>query len=490
MLVLGGATAAAAQTYHSGQNLQPVFEGWEQNADGSFNMVFGYLNRNYEEHLNIPIGSDNYFQPGDADRGQPAFFYPRRQRFTFRVRVPADWGDKELVWTVTAHGRTDRAVGWLVPEQIIDEQVVAMNRSGGGAPDIVNAAPSIVLVEGAERAVQVDEPLALTAIIRDDGIPEMRPAGQSRPPGRRNALGLRVAWIQYRGPGSVTFDPWSAPMEDHTPGWTPPPLPDDGRTVTTARFSEPGTYIIRGMADDGYLYSAADVTVTVTAPPQGARVTVWDGIYTAEQAARGRAVYDSRCASCHGADLSGSSEARPLAGERFMQDWSEDHLGNLFTRIQRLMPYDDPGALGDGAYLDSLAYILESNGFPSGDTALNTAGVDEIRIEGEDGPGLVPSFALVQVIGCLTPGPDGDWTLTRSTRAARTRDPAASSPDRLGSYADQPLGDRTFGLMSAYPDPAPHAGHKMEAKGFLIRDPAGDRINLSSLEMVAERCEP
>ena len=112
--------------------------------------------------------------------------------------------------------------------------------------------------------MKVGEPLTLTAIIRDDGIPEMRPARQSRPPGRRNALGLRLAWVHYRGPGTVDFDPWSAPMEDHTPGWAPPPLPEDGRIVTTARFSEPGIYVIRGMADDGHLYSAADVTVTVT----------------------------------------------------------------------------------------------------------------------------------------------------------------------------------------------------------------------------------
>lgn len=260
--LLGGAVAYA-QTYHSGQNLQPVFEGWEQNADGSFDMVFGYLNRNYEERLNIPVGEANYFEPGTSDRGQPTLFYPRRQRFSFRVRVPADWGDQELVWTVTAHGRTDRAVGWLVPEQIIDEQVIAMNRSGGGAPDIENRAPSITLVERTERSVKVGELLTLTAIIQDDGVPEMRPARQSRPPGRRNALGLRIAWIQYRGPGEVTFDPWTPPMADHTPGWTPPPVPDAGRTVTTARFSEAGTYVIRGMADDGYLYGAADVTVTV-----------------------------------------------------------------------------------------------------------------------------------------------------------------------------------------------------------------------------------
>lgn len=222
----------------------------------------------------------------------------------------------------------------------------------------------------------------------------------------------------------------------------------------------------------------------------GERVTVWDGVYTAEQAARGRAVYDSFCASCHGADLSGSSEARPLAGERFMQDWSEDHLGNLFTRIQRLMPYDDPGALDADAYLDSLAYILEFNGFPAGSAALRADRVDAIRIEGRDGPGPVPSFALVQVVGCLTAGPEGGWMLTRGTRAVRTREPSASGAEALGALDDQPLGDRTFTLMSAYPDPSPHAGHKMEAKGFLIRDPAGDRINLSSLQPVAERCAP
>ena len=235
---------------------------------------------------------------------------------------------------------------------------------------------------------------------------------------------------------------------------------------------------------------AANPAHAAARPVQDDRVTVWDGIYTAEQAARGRDVYDNRCAFCHGADLSGSSEARPLAGERFVQDWSEDNLGNLFSRIQRLMPYDDPGSLDAGAYLDSVAYILEFNGFPAGSVALSADAVHDIRIEGEDGPGLVPSFALVQVVGCLTPGPDGDWILTSSTRAARTRDPATSSPDVLGALDAQPLGDRTFALMSAYPDPAPHAGHKMEAKGFLIRDPAGDRINLSSLEMVAEACGP
>ena len=205
------------------------------------------------------------------------------------------------------------------------------------------------------------------------------------------------------------------------------------------------------------------------AEAQDDRVTVWDGIYTAGQAARGKAVYDSHCAACHGSDLSGSSEARPLAGERFMQDWREDNVNSLFTRIRRLMPFDDPATLSDAAYLDSVAYI---------------------RIEGRDGPGPVPSFALVQVIGCLSRGPDGDWMLTRSTAAARTRDPAGSPPEELEGFAAQALGDRTFTLMSAYPDPAAHAGHRMEAKGFLIRNPDGDRINLSSLAMISPACAP
>ena len=235
---------------------------------------------------------------------------------------------------------------------------------------------------------------------------------------------------------------------------------------------------------------AATGPETAAQEPEGDRVTVWDGIYTAAQAERGRAVYESSCAACHGPDLGGTSEARPLAGERFMQDWSEDNLDNLFGRIQRLMPYDDPGSLDEGEYLDSLAYILEFNAFPAGESELIAAGIADIRVEGKDGPGPVPSFALVQVVGCLTAAESGDWTLTSSTRAVRARDPAASSPDELAALDAQPLGDRTFELMSAYPDPAPHAGHKMEAKGFLIRNPEGDRINLSSLEMVSDRCGP
>ncbi len=215
--------------------------------------------------------------------------------------------------------------------------------------------------------------------------------------------------------------------------------------------------------------------------------TVWDGVYTAEQAARGRVVYDTSCGACHLPDMSGSDEARPLAGDRFMQDWREDTLHTLFVRIRNLMPFDEPATLDEGAYLDSVAYILEFNGFPPGDGELTPDGLADIRIEGRDGPAEVPSFALVQVIGCLTEEAGG-WMLTSSTRAVRTRDPAASTEDELSALGVRRLGTRTFGLMNVYPNPAEHAGHRMAVKGFLIRDPNGDRINVSSLGMVSDAC--
>lgn len=222
---------------------------------------------------------------------------------------------------------------------------------------------------------------------------------------------------------------------------------------------------------------------------QDNRTTVWDGVYTAEQAARGETVYRSQCSSCHQADFSGTEEASPLSGDAFMQAWREDTVGNLYTRTRNLMPFDEPASLSDAAYLDSVAYLLQANGFPAGSRELTAAGAADVRIEAEGGPGEVPSFALARVLGCLARD-DAAWVLTRATRAVRTTDPSESSPEALAALAGQPLGTRTFELMAVYPDPAAHAGHVMEAKGFLIRSPDGDRINVSTLGMVAAACGP
>src|SRR5204862_8103273 len=88
------AVLSAQVQYSRGQNVAPVFEGWEHNPDGTYSMVFGYLNRNYEEQVDIPLGNENSVTVGGevfGDKGQPTHFYPRRQRFQFRVVVPKDW---------------------------------------------------------------------------------------------------------------------------------------------------------------------------------------------------------------------------------------------------------------------------------------------------------------------------------------------------------------------------------------------------------------
>src|SRR5262245_21007881 len=112
--------------FNSGQNLQPVYEGWSRNPDGSYFMWFGYLNRNFEERLNIPVGPNNGFGPANEDMGQPEYFQTRRREFVFKVKLPADWSkDKDRVWTVTGHGCGQNANGSPCAGRGVDEHDIA-----------------------------------------------------------------------------------------------------------------------------------------------------------------------------------------------------------------------------------------------------------------------------------------------------------------------------------------------------------------------------
>ena len=132
IIVLAGQWIGA-QTYSSGQNISPAFEGWEKNPDGSFNLLFGYMNRNWEEEIDVPIGPDNNIQPGGPDQGQPTHFLPRRNRFMFRVRVPADFGDKEMIWTLTTKGKPEKAYATLRADYFTDNVVIASETGSLGA---------------------------------------------------------------------------------------------------------------------------------------------------------------------------------------------------------------------------------------------------------------------------------------------------------------------------------------------------------------------
>jgi hypothetical protein len=310
---LNGASAQSL-TYNSGQNVAPGYEGWEQDADGTKYFLFGYMNRNWEEELDIAVGPSNGFSPGNPDQGQPTHFLPRRNRFVFRVKVPDGFSDKdELVWTLAApNGKLERAYASLRTDYKVDDVVKASETgalgAGSSSPEIRANTPPAVQVQGPKTlTARVGQPVSLTALVTDDGIPKKRGAGLAgsavanrgtrnqdaiqpgseaaprvnrsmQPPARSTVgknVGLHLSWFVYRAPADapVTFEPAQIKAWEDTraganspwaPIWNSPDIPADGKITAKVTFAKPGTYVIRGLADDGALTGGQDVTVTVT----------------------------------------------------------------------------------------------------------------------------------------------------------------------------------------------------------------------------------
>ena len=272
---------AHAQITKDVPNVTPIYEGWIPNADGSFDLVFGYLNRSWDEEVHVPVGAGNSLEPGGPDSGQPTNFFPRRNRFVFAVRVPKDFGKKEIAWTLTTKGRTEKAYGSLRPDYVLDDTVIMSNIGAGGAlsttPDMVgNKAPVLAIKTAKRLTAKVGEPVGLSALATDDGKPNKRNmpsvlGGNYMLPQSGN--GLRLSFFVYRGPGgAVTFDPPQAKTWEDTrdgggspwsAGWVTPPVPEGNIWNARATFNEAGTYVIRALAHDGGLYTSEDVTVTV-----------------------------------------------------------------------------------------------------------------------------------------------------------------------------------------------------------------------------------
>jgi len=310
--VVSGVAVAQSLTYTKGQNVAPAYEGWEQGPDGTKYFLFGYMNRNWDEELDVAVGPDNGFNVGGADQGQPTHFLPRRNRFVFRVRVPTGFSDKdELIWTLTTHGKTEKAYATLRYDYVVDDVVKASETGALGAgtssPEVrANKPPTVRIQEVTARSVKVGEPLTLVSEVKDDGIPKPRGAGfagaavrstsrldavaaapaasenllrpnrATLPPSRVTVgknVGLHLSWFMYRGPGKVAFTPeqikvWEDTRTGANPPWAPvwvaPDMPADGKVTVQATFSEPGTYVLRSIADDGALTGYDEVTVVVT----------------------------------------------------------------------------------------------------------------------------------------------------------------------------------------------------------------------------------
>src|SRR5258707_9735612 len=190
LLVAQLPTELPSTKFSSGQDVQPYFEGWIHNPDGSFDLVFGYFNRNWQEELAIPAGPDNSVEPGGADRGQPTYFLPRRQGWVYRVRVPRDFGKQVVTWTITANGKTQKAYGELLPVEEITERIIMTRGNLNPGDDDPNKPPVIAIAPVA--APVVNAPVALTATVTDDALPKPRAVAPPKAPAPGDATAIQA----------------------------------------------------------------------------------------------------------------------------------------------------------------------------------------------------------------------------------------------------------------------------------------------------------
>jgi hypothetical protein len=174
-------------------------------------------------------------------------------------------------------------------------------------------------------------------------------------------------------------------------------------------------------------------------------------------------------------------------------------LDGFFNFLRERMPPNraggGPGSIPDDEYVDILTYILKMNGYRTGANELTPALLEDVMLVGKNGPQPVPDGALVITVGCLSQARNSNaWVLFNATEPARTRTSTTTTPAELSASAQKRPGTLIFRLVDieAVADFSPdsHRGHKMQAKGYLTRQPNAERISLSSMEMLNSTCMP
>ncbi len=232
-----------------GQAVVPIYEGWFEDGRGAVHASYGYVNLNLDEALDVPIGPGNAINPGPADRGQPTHFLPGHHKGVFTVALPDGLQSAEVTWTLSLRGRTTAIPSNLGPLYQVEGLVTNGGPFPGNTPPVLRLranGPSgqgpagVTMTTPLQTAAGRDTPLDLW--IADDGLPgDQSPLIiRSLQSGQRTRQRRRmfVTWSKYRGPGQVQF---AAAM----------PAIESGRARTTVRFSEPGTYVLRVLAQDG-----------------------------------------------------------------------------------------------------------------------------------------------------------------------------------------------------------------------------------------------
>jgi hypothetical protein len=245
----------SAPSREFGASVAPVYEGWWNNPDGTKTVLFGYYNRNSAQELDVPIGANNHFEPGEPDRGQPTYFLPRRKYGMFVVTLPKGFDrTQKLVWVLNTAGyhgtaHVNLAADFnLSPHKSSEE---SPDRSFNlppilkfGRNDPTFTAPMASLETIVKRTATVGVPMALDLLVDDDA----RYSSGANTPMTRSRPVVTLHVTKYRGTGTVT-------IREPRPAVTTiiggkPFEPFSGKATTAVVFSEPGEYMLHVTAND------------------------------------------------------------------------------------------------------------------------------------------------------------------------------------------------------------------------------------------------
>lgn len=217
------------------------------------------------------------------------------------------------------------------------------------------------------------------------------------------------------------------------------------------------------------LFSLATVGAQTPGPP------IWQGVYSAAQAERGRGTFLTTCQRCHGADLAGNN-GPALRGERFMTTWGGGSVTRLFEKIRDTMPPFATSTLDDATKLDVVAFILQSNGFPAARNDLALGDLESIQVVAQGEQLKVQNFARVQVVGCLARGGDTDkWVLTGASEPAVATDNAPVSSGAGGT-------GRVVLINAGQFNPDAQVGQRVDARGLIYREGGESLLAVTALK--------
>jgi len=248
ILLSAQSTAIPAPRRGAGDSITAAYEGWFYNADGSRSFLVGYYNRNSQQTLDIPIGPNNRIEPGGPDMGQPTHFLPGRQWGMFIIPVPKEFKPTDSVtWSIVANGQSTSIPLRLNPDYVMSPlSEIAV----GNTPPVLKfdppgktfQGPLATVASAVPMSASVAAPMPLNVVVTDDA--KFTSGTNAPPPGSRAPVSVR--WSKYRGPGAVTFDK-ARPEIEKVPGGA---APFNGKATATAKFSEPGDYVLHLTGND------------------------------------------------------------------------------------------------------------------------------------------------------------------------------------------------------------------------------------------------